>query len=1136
MNEVIGNSGSGSPDAPEAWPPSLTEVGRLLPQFAILRLLGTGDVGAVYQALSPDGQTVAVKLLPRELSNVPGFAESIANVARQTLRLKHPGIVPVRAFGRTPDGHIFLVSEFVEGEPLSRRLGASRFIAAQAYTLVEQVCDALHHAHGHGVIHGGLHPDNIFLDRSGGVKVLDFGLVPLVALGVAQNESASHAAPEQMAGSAIDHRADVYSAGVILYEMLAGALPHETSLPASQVAHVNPRIDAVIAKAMKFSPDQRYHHAAEMMRAIIAVGMLDGVQPAVLPPAVQRAAPVAPGVVVVPPAAGKRTAELGKWGAIAAGVLVLAASGYFILRPGAKSPPPRPLVRVVEFPTAVVEKPAEPPRAQPSESRPVAAPPKPPEPKIARNPAPGIAPGEWQPVPLDGRIGGATPLDGGGIRLTKGSRLDQFRGKDVAIRGVLRLVEEPKIVQLWLRAGPVSRAQITLNWKPALTIQTTLGENKFKPFGETTAPWAVLEDRWVTIEFAAIGDQLIGFVNDRAIEVTMPSDVLEEGSIGLFSPDGEIRSLEFAPLDGVPREKYPDFVKKALNAADALLAKAAVEAKPMTPPVPEKPKGSPEVEQWLAKVDGPFQEAYAREVAKPFDTAAAELRRGYTQAIERQSAAAQGAGKLEDVNVWRKEREVFFGNGQNLPADDSDNPLAAIKTLRAGFRATFVRHDRERFERARAHFAKYDAVLSQNLAALNQRQRVDDAALLTTRRDQLTKEWLVPPMVLAPIASGPPLGAKPVAAEAPKYSLKETIDWLLQNEAELEIYEANKWTRVTDARLVPNARVGFGLRIDGTKVKTPLTADDLRRLASLRTITRLELPNAFPEAAFEFLREIEGVNRLQLPGDKLTDAFVETLGALADLKSFQLRNGATFTGKTLDQLAKLTALHGIDLEGSGLNDEGAAALAKIESIDELNVRRTRITDAGLVQIAKLRLLKRLEIDRCAGITAAGLATLKTLRNLELVDYLHDGLKDYTAAARALAANCNRVPFTRLRGRGITAEHIAPLTEWRSLTHLAMPDAGFAGDGTAALATLTRLDHLEVTGSVFTDADVEHLLGLKELRKLNLSGTQITDAGLLKLKAMKGLKELTVSNTPTTPAGVRQMEREHPGCRVIRAAR
>ncbi len=1127
MNEAMNTPESGGSEPSAEWPLGLAEVGRLLPQFAILRLLGTGDVGAVYHALGADGQAIAVKVLPLELSSVPGFAESVADVVRQVTLLKHPAIAALRTFGRTPDGHIFLVSDFVDGEPLSQRIGSARFIAPQAYTLVEQVCDALHHAHGHRVVHGGLHPDNIFIDRSGGAKLVDFGLVPLVALGNANNECSSHVAPEQEAGCAIDHRADLFSAGVILYELLTGELPHENSLPASQVAHVNPRIDSVIAKAMSFSPEQRYHNAAEMMRAIIAVGMLDGVKPAVLPP---QSSPAKPAAAAPSPSDSspvvKRTAAVRKWTAIGAGGIGLALGAFLIFKPaGPGAGRSRPNASVPEFPGAIVDKPEE-KRPLPVETSPSVPPPKPePKPK-----APDVTPGQWQSVALDQSIGGATLLEGGGIGLTKSVRFEKFRGKDLAVRSVLRLAEEPKDVQVWLRAAPQSRVQIKLTQKPVCVIQTTVGDNKFKAFGEVTAPWAMLGDRWVTVELAAIGDQLIGAVNDRPIEVKMPSDVLEAGSVGIFSPGGEFRSLEVAILDGVPREQYPEFVKKALDAGDALLAKAAAEAKPMAPPEPEKPKTSPEVEQWLAKIDEPFRAAYDREVAKPFESGVGELRRSYIQNVERLDAAATTAGRLEEAKVWHKEREIFFGNGQNLPPDDSDNPIPSIKAFRASFRAAFARFDRERFERARIHFAKYDAVLTPNLTALTQRERLDDALLLKARREQLTKEWLTPPMTLAPISSAPPLGSK-LAAEPPKPSVKETIDWLLQNQAVLEMHEGTKWSRVLKTGSVPPGRIGFGLRIDGAKVNPSLTAADLRRLVALRTVHWLELTNQFDDAAFGFLREIGGLHRLQIPGDKTTDALVDSLSAQNELKSFQIRNGAGFTGKTLGQLAKFPALHEIDVEGSGFNDEGAAAVAQIDSIDELNVRRTRVTDTGLAQIAKLKNLKRLEIDHCAGITAQGLAALKTLRNLATLDYLGGELKDYAAAVKTLSANCTHVSFTRLRGRELSGDHIAPLAEWRSLTHLAMPDAGFVGDGAAALAKLTRIDYLEITNAVFTDADAEHLLGLKELRKLNLSGTQITDAGLAKLRTLKGLKELSVNGTKVTLGGVRQLERDLSGCKV-----
>jgi hypothetical protein len=184
-------------------------------------------------------------------------------------------------------------------------------------------------------------------------------------------------------------------------------------------------------------------------------------------------------------------------------------------------------------------------------------------------------------------------------------------------------------------------------------------------------------------------------------------------------------------LDEVPRERYPDFLKDALGVTDA-------------PPIGEGPKASPEVEKWLADLDGPYQGRFKKEVQAPFENGVNELFKSYLVALDRELAAASQAARLDDALVWRKERQNFMANGQRVPLDDSDMPPPLIAPLRASLHQQFERLERERSDRARALFAQYDSVLNQYQALLTQRQRFDDAVLLKTKREELNKQWLSP--------------------------------------------------------------------------------------------------------------------------------------------------------------------------------------------------------------------------------------------------------------------------------------------------------------------------------------------------------------------------------------------------------
>ena len=1111
-----------SPDSPPPgaaeWTPlALDEVAWLFPKYAILDLLGRGTMGAVYRAYDPTGgRTVVIKILPRDFSLAPGVAQCFAKIIPNVARLAHPHIVAVHEFGLTAEDHLFLVADFVEGSTLRERIDRRELTPAQSYAIVEQICDGAHYAHAEGVLHGALHPGNVFVDQHGPVKVADFGSARFRRPDTLRDDVRAYLAPEQINALPVDRRADVFSTGVMLYEALTGELPHADAAPASERVVVDPRIDAVIARAMHPSPKERYQTSAELMRAIGAVRSLGalGAQGA------SGAVPVVPGGAVAPAAdasrrVGRKTPLTLVIGA-GVGAVVLGVAAFFAGQLSKKSgTPPILAFKGAEWPTMATPAPP-PPVAVPPAAEP--APKSTPRPAATPTAAPASADaGAWISVPLDaGSSGGATALEGGGIHLSKSVKFDRFQAQDIAVRATIRLAGEGKPAQIWLRYAPPARAQIVLDGKPSCFIQTSAKDGKYRTLGTVATPASGSGDRWVPIEFAAIGEQLCGAANGRAIPIDNPSDILGAGTIGIFSGDADFKDLAVMILDGVPAEQYPDFVKTALAARAKATPAPAPPPKAASTPAPAPPTASSEVEKWLAMVAKPFEENYQREVVGRFETAVAELRNGYVAAVERQSAAASQGAKLDEALAWRNERQRFLDGGHKVPADDADNPLPAIKPLRAAFRVQFAKLERERYERARGHFTPYDAVLAQNQAALTQRQRLDDALLLKTKREQVAKSWLVPP------AAPPP----------PKPALRDTVAWLLANGAELTVLDGKKWLPVGDARWLAVAKPVFKVKIDAAKFKTPPTVEEMQRLKILRAVTTFEANARLGDAAWTFLRELEGVERVQIPGDNVTDAIAESLAPLSQLKSLQIRGGSNWTGRTLDQLAKLSELRSVDLENSGFNDEGAAAVSSLTALHELHVRKTKITDVGLLHLAKLRNLRRLDLNETA-VTADGLAALKGLKNLDSIGFLSDELRDYAGAVQKMAAFFPRLLSTRVQGKTLGKEHFAPLASLHSLTHLVVRDSELREGATAGIGQIGTLEWLEINNTTFGDIDVDGLLPLKALKRLSLGGTKVTDSGLLKLKALKNLKEVSVPGTRVTPEGARALEREHAGCKVTR---
>ena len=264
-----------SPHSSGFEPPSAEELAERFPQLEVLELLGKGGMGAVYKARQKElDRLVAVKILPPEISREPAFAERFTREARALARLSHPNIVAVHDFGRTGDGLFYFVMEYVDGVNLRQAIQASGMSPEETLAIVPQICDALQFAHDEGIVHRDIKPENILLDKRGRVKIADFGLAKLLGqaagdvsvTGTQQVMGTLHyMAPEQMEGTkAIDHRADIYSLGVVFYELLTGELPIGRFAPPSKKVEIDVRLDEIVLRALEKEPDQRYQHASEV--------------------------------------------------------------------------------------------------------------------------------------------------------------------------------------------------------------------------------------------------------------------------------------------------------------------------------------------------------------------------------------------------------------------------------------------------------------------------------------------------------------------------------------------------------------------------------------------------------------------------------------------------------------------------------------------------------------------------------------------------------------------------------------------------------------------------------------------------------------------------------------------------------
>jgi len=349
--------------------------------YRILEVLGRGGMGVVYRGVHDNlGRQVAVKALAPELTQDPHFRERFFSEARTQAQLQHPNIVTI--YDLLEDGgEFFIVMEFVEGRGLDQLLADVRLPEAEAHRIFAQILAALDAAHSQGVIHRDVKSSNVLVTGDGRVKLMDFGIALLVGDKRLTQSSQTigtpiYMSPEQiLRPREVDHRTDIYSAGILYYEMLTGVPPFDADTEyevkkqhvetpfhdvAAAAAGLPPAVAEALSRALAKDPDERFVSAGEFLRALPGGDTATGDAPP--PPPPQRATrlePAAPGSVspVPSPPASRAPTKLapagpgsridaaalrkyGPWIAAAAVVLILGLGGMLFLLFGSSGPSP----------------------------------------------------------------------------------------------------------------------------------------------------------------------------------------------------------------------------------------------------------------------------------------------------------------------------------------------------------------------------------------------------------------------------------------------------------------------------------------------------------------------------------------------------------------------------------------------------------------------------------------------------------------------------------------------------------------------------------------------------------------------------------------------------------------------------
>lgn len=278
-----GEASTGAHDVKTSPPPapSPDTLGPHFPHLEVLEILGRGGMGVVYKARQPKlDRFVALKiLLRRDEGPKPdtAFAERFAREGRALARLSHPHIVAVYDYGEA-GGYPFLLMEYVDGVTLRQLLERGGLVPEEALAIVPKICEALQFAHERGIVHRDIKPENILLDKSGQVKITDFGIAKVIrpsgpdrSLTGAKDVMGTphYMAPEQIEEPAkVDHRADIFSLGVVFYEMLTGELPLGKFQRPSNKVQIDVRLDEVVLRALAKEPERRYQQASQVKTAV----------------------------------------------------------------------------------------------------------------------------------------------------------------------------------------------------------------------------------------------------------------------------------------------------------------------------------------------------------------------------------------------------------------------------------------------------------------------------------------------------------------------------------------------------------------------------------------------------------------------------------------------------------------------------------------------------------------------------------------------------------------------------------------------------------------------------------------------------------------------------------------------------
>ncbi len=1083
-------------------------------------MIAHGGMGAIYKARQTTlDRVVAIKLLPLEVSLDSNFAERFRREAQALAKVQHANIIAVYAFGQTTAGHSYIVTEYVDGASLHDWIHGSDLKMDDALHIFCEVCEGLACAHGNGVVHRDVKPGNVIVDRARRVKLLDFGLArvvegradtyrSMISNGSAVLGTPDYMSPEQKQHMNVDHRADVYSLGVMLYEMLCREVPRGIFQPASKRVGADPRLDAVIARAMNADPAKRFQSAREMKAAVESVRA--GKARPSAPANLQRS----PTPVVV---------DSGKGGSsvvsIAAAALVLLAGGYLV-REATKS-----------------DRSAAPTPAPVSHSAPVST------------PVPTQKPVAAKPAASGGKF--LNPATGAIIDLLVRVKMDED-----ATGGKWQIVEGALVGELGegaqqLAVGLPYRPPDQYDFNVEFTVPDEGDLQQIIAFTGGQGAWvlsAVANGKYFN-GLAVIDGQSFGDRGEAAIPLTARLSAgkhtskvqLRKGRIRVLV-DGKTEldwedDLARLSLDPLFKTRDPKQLALASSAKSITFHKIEVreldeEGETLRPPVDRTAPMAPaapvsEFMQWLTTTDETWKATFQREAAGPFEAGVAKLKEQYLAAVDANLTTLSKSGKIEEAVLFRDER-VRFGLRDGVPDEDDAATPATLKQMRAAYRTQFAKLDKDRFDHSKLVHARYDLLLGQTQSALAQRQRLDDALLVKNKRAEIATAWLVPPAAAAAAAAKTPAFGSATApssvVKSAKLPIRELLQKLLPLATGVRIREANVKTAVAITKIF---EVPPGNKID---------------LVSATFGPRTDLAD-LTDADLELLESCGSLENLTLSKLPITDATLQRLSACRELRMLALNSLPQVTAAGFASIAALPELQELDLDNLPVGDDGIKALGIPRKLTTIRLSQVPVTGESLAALAAMPALEDVTLGRLPQLPSTGWKALPMIRKLRAFA-AHD--PQIGAQALGFVGKCAGLESVNLGNSGVTDADVAPLAPLMKLRELWLANTKVSGTAFATWPTHSAMMHLRLTAAgpatdeslkaianafpkleIFetsaeaggvTAAGGVHLGKLRQLRTLKITGDGITDAIVAEIEKINGLTILHLGEAHLTEVG------------------